>query len=132
MFPPVEDVRLWANALEEVEHLLAPRFERAEPRQRAMRYLRGLLSGVERKNGWHLAELAGEAPPDGMQRLLNTAHCDAEQVRDDLQAYLLQHLADPQAVLVVDETGFRRNRRASHRNTAAPQAKSPTARSACF
>jgi len=61
---------------------------------------------TERKNGWQLAELAGEATPDGMQRLLNTAHWDADQVRDDLQEYILTHLADPEAVLVVDETGF--------------------------
>src|SRR5258707_12290329 len=71
-----------------------------------MAYMRGLVSIAERKNGWQLAELAGEATPDGMQRLLNTAHWDADQVRDDLQEYILTHLADPEAVLVVDETGF--------------------------
>jgi SRSO17 transposase len=106
MFPTVEDLRLWADALAGVEQVLAPQFERAEPRQRAMRYLRGLLSPVERKNGWQLAELAGETTPDGMQRLLNTAHWNADRVRDDLQAYILRCLGDPQAVLVVDETGF--------------------------
>jgi len=61
---------------------------------------------TERKNSWHLAELAGESTPDGMQRLLNTAHWDADQVRDDLRQYILTHLPDPHAVLVVDETGF--------------------------
>ncbi len=71
-----------------------------------MTYLRGLMSTVERKHGWQLAEAAGEQTPDGMQRLLNTAHWDADQVRDDLRTYILTHLADPQAVLVVDETGF--------------------------
>ena len=71
-----------------------------------MAYIRGLVGITERKNGWQLAELAGEATPDGMQRLLNTAHWDADQVRDDLQQYILTHLADPEAVLVVDETGF--------------------------
>src|SRR5258706_15621988 len=106
VFPSIEDLRSWADRLEEVQERLAPYFERAEPRQRAMAYLRGLLSTTERKNGWQLAELAGEATPDGMQRLLNTAHWDADQVRDDLQAYILTHLADPEAVLVVDETGF--------------------------
>jgi SRSO17 transposase len=54
--------------------------------------------------------VAGEATPDGMQRLLNTAKWDADRVRDDLQAYVLTHLADPQAVLVVDETGKVRER----------------------
>jgi SRSO17 transposase len=82
------------------------RVTRAEPRQRAIAYIRGLLSTTERKNGWHLAELAGEATPDGMQRLLNTAKWDADRVRDDLQEYILTHLSDPEAVLVVDETGF--------------------------
>jgi len=106
MFPTIAELRSWADALEEVEHILSLRFVRAEPRQRAMRYLRGLMSTVERKNGWQLAEAAGEQTPDGMQRLLNTAHWDADQVRDDLRTYILTHLADPQAVLVVDETGF--------------------------
>jgi SRSO17 transposase len=106
VFPSVEDLRSWADRLEEVQERLALSFERAEPRHRVMAYLRGLLSITERKNGWQLAELAGEATPDGMQRLLNTAKWDADQVRDDLQQYILRHLADPEAVLVVDETGF--------------------------
>jgi SRSO17 transposase len=105
-FPSVADVRVWAAELEEVAAPLAPRFERAEPRQRVLRYLTGLLSATERKNGWQLAELAGEATPDGMQRLLSTAHWDAEAVRDDLVAYVLSHLGDPEVVLVLDETGF--------------------------
>ena len=67
--PSSEDLRSWAERLEEVQERLAPYFERAEPRQRVMAYIRGLLSITERKNGWQLAELAGEARPDGMQRL---------------------------------------------------------------
>src|SRR5258706_14682087 len=70
------------------------------------RYVDGLLSPVERKNGWQLAEHAGEARPYGMQRLLAGAKWDADAVRDDLQAYVLEHLGDPRAVLVIDETGF--------------------------
>jgi SRSO17 transposase len=105
-FLSVEELRSWADGLEELQARLAPFFARAEPRQRALAYLRGLLSQTERKNGWQLAELAGETTPDGMQRLLNTALWDADQVRDDLQQYVLTHLADPEAVLVVDETGF--------------------------
>jgi SRSO17 transposase len=105
-FPSIEELRRWADRLEEVQERLAPYFERSEPRHRAIAYIRGLLSITERKNGWQLAELAGEATPDGMQRLLNTAKWDADQVRDDLQQYVLAHLADPEAVLVVDETGF--------------------------
>jgi SRSO17 transposase len=61
---------------------------------------------VERKNGWQLAEQAGDATPDGMQRLLNTYEWDADRVRDDLRMYVIEHLHDAQAVLVVDETGF--------------------------
>jgi SRSO17 transposase len=102
----VGNLHTWAAELDAVAEKFAVRFERAEPRQRALRYLTGLLSTVERKNGWHLAELAGEATPDGMQRLLRTAHWDVDAVRDDLVAYVLEHLADPSAVLVLDETGF--------------------------
>jgi SRSO17 transposase len=105
-FPSEGDLHTWAQELDAVALKLAPRFERAEPRQRVLRYLTGLLSLAERKNGWQLAELAGEATPDGMQRLLSTAHWDADAVRDDLVAYVLEQLADPAAVLVLDETGF--------------------------
>src|SRR5215216_7276209 len=82
------------------------RFARAEPRRRVLAYLRGLLGNVGRKNGWQLAEHAGERTPDGMQRLLATADWDPDLVRDDLRAYVVEHLGDPAAVLVVDETGF--------------------------
>jgi SRSO17 transposase len=99
-------VAMWAEGLEAVHTRVAPRFARAEPRRRALAYLRGLLSPVERKNGWQLAEQAGEATPDGMQHLLARADWDADQVRDDLQAYVVEHLGDAEAVLVVDETGF--------------------------
>jgi SRSO17 transposase len=69
-------------------------------------YLRGLLGNVGRKNGWQLAEYAGEATPDGMQRLLATADWDPDLVRDDLRSYVVEHLGDPSGVLVADETGF--------------------------
>ena len=60
MFPTIDELRNWADALEEVERILSPRFVRAEPRRRAMTYLRGLMSTVERKNGLQLAEAAGK------------------------------------------------------------------------
>jgi SRSO17 transposase len=85
---------------------IAPRFGRAEPRRRAAAYVRGLLAPVERKNGWQLAEAVGDRMPDGMQDFLSRMHWDADAVRDDLQAYVVQHLGDPAAVLVLDETGF--------------------------
>jgi SRSO17 transposase len=68
--------------------------------------VKGLLGPLERKNGWQLAEFAGDTTPDGMQRLLATYAWDADAVRDDLQAYVVEHLGDPAGVLVVDETGF--------------------------
>src|SRR5258707_15756250 len=83
-------------------------YDGSEPRQRAMSYLKGIVRSIERKNGWQLAEHAGESRPDGMQRLLNSAVWDADLVRDDLRAYILEQLGDPQAVLVIDETSFRK------------------------
>jgi SRSO17 transposase len=102
----IEEVRAWAAGLEGLHARIAGRFARAEPRRRALAYLRGLLGNVGRKNGWQLAEHAGERTPDGMQRLLATADWDPDLVRDDLRAYVVEHLGDPGAVLVVDETGF--------------------------
>jgi SRSO17 transposase len=65
-----------------------------------------LFGDVGRKNGWQLAEHAGETTPDGMQRLLTTARWDADALRDDVHGYVVEHLGDPGGVLVVDETGF--------------------------
>ncbi|MER5327229.1 IS701 family transposase, partial [Streptosporangium roseum] len=86
--------------------LVAGRFKRPEVRQRARTCIEGLLSGLERKNGWTLAEYAGESTPDGMQRLFNAAKWDVDGVRDDIRAYLMQHLGEADAVLVGDDTGF--------------------------
>jgi SRSO17 transposase len=96
----------WTAELETVWRGLGPRFARAEMRMRCRRYLRGLLSGAERKNGWQLAEAVGEPTPHGIQALLNRAVWDADGVRDDLRAYVVDHLGAAAAVLVVDETGF--------------------------
>jgi SRSO17 transposase len=104
--PSVQDVAHWADELEALHARIAPRFERAEPRRRALAYLRGLLSHAERKNRWQLAEEVGEGTPDGMQRLLNASRWDEDAVRDDLIAYVREHLADPAAIVVIDETGF--------------------------
>jgi SRSO17 transposase len=102
----VAEVEDWAAGLEKVLERIGPRFARSEPRARAGVYLRGLLSAAERKNGWTLAERAGDRSPDAMQRLLNHAEWDADKVRDDLRDYVLEHLGDQRAVLVIDETGF--------------------------
>jgi SRSO17 transposase len=109
----IEEVRAWAAGLDALHERIAGRFVRAEPRRRALAYLKGLLGGVARKNGWQLAEQAGERTPDGMQRLLNQARWDPGEVRDDLQAYVIEHLSDAGAVLVVDETGFLKKGRKS-------------------
>src|SRR5918998_827001 len=101
----VAEVADWAAGLEEVHRRIAGAFARAEPRARVLAYLRGLLGQLERKNGWTLAEAAGEVTPDGMQRLLRTADWDAEAVRDELRAYVVERLG-PGGVLIVDETGF--------------------------
>jgi SRSO17 transposase len=102
----IQEVRAWAAGLVALHARIAGRFARAEPRRRVLAYLRGLLGNVGRKNGWQLAEHAGERTPDGMQRLLATAAWDPDLVRDDLRAYVVEHLGDPDGVLVVDETGF--------------------------
>jgi hypothetical protein len=102
----IEEVRAWAAGLDALHARIAGRFARAEPRRRALAYLRGLLGNVGRKNGWQLAEHAGERTPDGMQRLLATADWDPDRIRDDLRAYVVEHLGEEGAVLVVDETGF--------------------------
>jgi SRSO17 transposase len=102
----IEEVQAWATGLDALHVRIAGRFARAEPRRRVLAYLRGLLGNVTRKNSWQLAEHAGERTPDGMQRLLATADWDPDRVRDDLREYVVAHLGDPAAVLVVDETGF--------------------------
>jgi SRSO17 transposase len=94
------------GGLGELHAQIAGRFARAEPRRRVLAYLRGLLGNMGRKNGWQLAEHAGERTPDGMQRLLATADWDPDLVRDDLRAYVVEHLGDVGGVLVADETGF--------------------------
>ncbi len=96
-----------AHILDELHGRIAPRFARAEVRERARRYLAALLDRVERKNGWQLAEAIGEFGAKGVQRLLNAAAWDVDGVRDDLRDYLVEHLGDAASgVLIVDETGF--------------------------
>jgi SRSO17 transposase len=95
-----------AAYMADIERRLTPYFARAEPRQRALAYLRGLLSPAERKNSWQLAEASGAATPYGFQHLLGRANWEPNAVRDELRTYVIQHLGDPDGVLVIDETGF--------------------------
>jgi SRSO17 transposase len=96
----------WRAYLMEVANCIGARFARAEARHRALAYIQGLLSPAERKNGWQLAEVSGDTTPYGVQHLLGRALWEADAVRDELRSYVLQHLGDPKAVLVLDETGF--------------------------
>ena len=96
----------WARGLDGLVEQIAPRFRRVEPRRRVRAYLQGLLCPVERKNGWQLAENAGDRTPDGVQDFLARMRWDADQVRDDLRGYVVARLGDADAVLVLDETGF--------------------------
>lgn len=106
MTPTPAAVVGWTHDLHRLVDQIGPRFARSEARQRVLAYLSGLLSPIERKNGWQLAEQAGDRTPYAMQHLLGRAQWDADAVRDDLQAYVRAHLADPDALLVIDETSF--------------------------
>jgi SRSO17 transposase len=99
------DPARWQAGLDELLGRVAGRFGRVEPRRRAWAFVRGLLAELPRKNCWTLAEHAGDPSPDGMQHLLARAVWDHDGVRDDLRDYVVEHLGDPQAVLVIDETG---------------------------
>ena len=97
----------WSKTLGELHERIGHRFARSEARERVRRYLLGLLGRVERKNGWQMAEAIGERDPQGVQRLLNAAKWDADEVRDDLREYVVEHLGDEETgALIVDETGF--------------------------
>ena len=97
----------WSEALGELHERMGHRFARSEARDRVKRYLVGLLGRIERKNGWPMAEAIGERDPQGVQRLLNSARWDADEVRDDLRSYVVEHLGDEESgILIVDETGF--------------------------
>src|SRR3569833_866744 len=84
----------WGRGLDELVEQIAPRFRRIEPRLRVRTYLQGLLAPIVRKNGWQLAENAGDRTPDGVRDFLARMRWDADQVRDDLQAYVIALLGD--------------------------------------
>jgi SRSO17 transposase len=100
------EAQAWLSGLETLHARISRHFARPEVRETSLGYVKGLLGPVERKNGWQLAEQARDSTPDGMQRLLAKAQWDADKVRDDVRDYIVEHLQDSQAVLVVDETGF--------------------------
>jgi SRSO17 transposase len=102
----LDDVRDWGQQLDSVARRIGARFARSETRDRVRAYLVGLLAPVQRKNSWQLAEHIGEDAPYGVQHLLGRSDWDPDEVRDDLRAYVVETLGDPDAVLILDETGF--------------------------
>lgn len=100
------DVEVWRVYWGDIERRIGSLFARSEARSRAIAYLAGLLSPVERKNSWQLAEISGDTTPYGFQHLLGRADWDAATLRDCLHTYVTDYLADPDAVGVLDETGF--------------------------
>jgi SRSO17 transposase len=95
----------WLGLLDELMLEAGRHFRRPEPRRRARASVLGLLAPLPRKNCWTIAEQAGDATPDGMQHLLARARWDADGVRDEVRRFAADHLGDPEAVLVADETG---------------------------
>ncbi len=101
-----EDVRGWAQGLDELAVRIGPHFSRREARDRAIGYIKALLSPVERKNSWQLAEILGDGNPYGLQNLLGRAEWDQDSVHDELRGYVTEHLGDIEGALVLDETSF--------------------------
>jgi SRSO17 transposase len=102
----LSDLLQWHVSLQQLHQRLAPHFTRPEPFQRALRFVQGILSSVERKNGWQLAEQAREDNPYGMQRLLSQATWDADGVRDEIRHVALQTLGTRHLIAALDETSF--------------------------
>jgi SRSO17 transposase len=102
----IEDVQQWGQQLDEAARRIGARFPRSETRDRVRAYLVGLLGPVQRKNSWQVAEQIGDPDPYGVQYLMGRSEWDPDSVRDDLRAYVVESLGDPDAVLILDETGF--------------------------
>jgi SRSO17 transposase len=100
------DLDVWESELESLLARIGPLFYRTESKKHAEQYVRGLLSPIERKNGWTIAEYVGELEPKALQRFLNLSPWDADAVLDLNREYAMEHLADPGGILVADPTGF--------------------------
>src|SRR3954469_26064100 len=139
----IDEAADWARGLDELVERIAPRFCRIEPRRRGRSYLQGLLAPVERKNGWQLAENAGDRTPDGVQEFLARMRWDADQVRDDpglrrgrlCGRMPLRNWAMPRRCWSWTRLGLSRkgrNRSGCSGSTRAPRGASRIARSGCF
>ncbi|MBB3104507.1 SRSO17 transposase [Azomonas macrocytogenes] len=106
-------LELWACALRDVKERIRPLFTQERVAASAALFLDGLLGAEPRKTGWMRAEAAGDSSPWRQQSILGRGHWNAEALRDLVRDYVLEHLADEQAVLVIDETGFIKQDRAS-------------------
>ncbi len=106
IFNEEEQVQQWEASFEDLLEFIGPRFSRSEARERVRSYLQGLLSPIERKNGWQLAEQAGDNTPYGIQNLLGRAVWEADGLRDDLMLYVKEYLVTADGIGVLDETGF--------------------------
>lgn len=100
------DLSACASLFDEVMRPVEGLFVRPEPRRTVRALVGGLLSSVERKNGWWLAERAGHRGPDAMQRLLTSVVWDHDRARDSVRSLVADRLGHPDGVLIVDETGF--------------------------
>lgn len=102
----LSSILIWRDELAILQMRLGALFGRPEPRRQAGLYLEGLLSAVERKNGWQLAEQIGDARPWRTQRVLSHVLWDEAAARDLCRDYVIEHLGSRDGVLIVDETGF--------------------------
>jgi hypothetical protein len=128
-----ETLALWAASLREIKKRIRPLFNQDRVARNAGLFLEGLLGDEQRKTGWMRAEAAGDPGPWRQQAILGRRDWDADGLRDIVRDYVIEHLADDDAVLVIDETGFLKQGKAScgwRGNTLVPQARSRTARSA--
>ncbi len=106
-------MRVWAGWFDDFFASLAGVFGRVEPRRMAMAYVKALIAPVERKNGWQIAEHVGHPSPDRVQWFLARSTWCADQLRDALRSFVVQFLARPDGVLVLDETAFLKKGRMS-------------------
>jgi SRSO17 transposase len=101
-----DDLAVWDQEFQDVCARLDGLFYRTDSRAHARHYVRGLIAPLERKNGWTIAEYSGDPEPKALQRLLNLSPWDADEARDLVRAYAMEHFADPRGVLIADPTGF--------------------------
>lgn len=99
-------VQQWLGEFDELMQRVGHHFGRVEARVRVNEYVQGLLSPIERKDGWQLSEQCGDETPYGIQHLLNRSKWSADGLRDDIRRYVVEQMGDSEAVLVIDETGF--------------------------